>query len=373
MDTSCSEAEEASGQLSLSLVSYGSDIEDVDASVAAIDNQCSDTLVPPCVGDTTQGTSSISSTSISEEEELIAEVASQLGLSGVSYDKLDQLSMALEKMRASQRKYIRRKTIWDAIVTVAKTSNRLPAQTAQKVTTALDHIGLLDFVTSTDIDSNNGIFGLSERDLKESLPIDLTALDIKCLREAVEEEISLGHQRMLSLSGRYTDILSKVSGPVVSHTCNSAEQKNTHELLSLCQDLNHEICVNEKSLEELDDVSSTLAKVKIENFNHINSLRLNAFESKCKILKTHVKSLNDQIVNGIYLEDKHLIDAFTELKKNVDLLVTEAKSELSVLQQKNSGFEKLRGTHFDHIVSEYLDLKRKIAEKEFSLKTMNKR
>lgn len=94
----------------------------------------------------------------------------------------------------------------------------------------------------------------------------------------------------------------------------------------------------------------------------------------CELIYVHACSrlLNDQIINRIYLEDEHLIDAFTELKKNVDLFVTEAKSELSVLRKKNDDYEKLRGTHFDQLVAEYQDLKHKIEEKEYSLKNIMK-
>ncbi|XP_034249787.1 uncharacterized protein LOC117650449 [Thrips palmi] len=373
MDSSLSEPEEGTGRLSLSLVSYGSDIEEADSSITAAVNQSSDTLVPHAVGDVTVGLSSTPISSSSEEEEMIASVASQLGLSGVSHEKLEQLSFAMEKMRASQQKYIRLKTIWDAVVTVAKKPNRLPTQTAQKVNAALDHIGLLDYVVPNEVNSCDGVFGISEKHLEELIPIDLTALDIQHLREAVEEEICLDHQRLLSANKRYSDIMSKVSGPVACNTSNSAEQKNTHELLSLRQELDREICVNGTYLEELDNVSSNLLKVKIDSFKRINSNRVDAFQRRCEILKTHIRSLNDQIVNGIYLEDGHLVDAFTELRKNVDMLVTEAKSELSALQKKNDDYEKLQGTHFDKILAEYQDLMQKISEKEYTLKNISKR
>lgn len=126
--------------------------------------------------------------------------------SGVSHNMLDQLACALEKMRASQQKYTRLKTIWDAVVSVARKPNKLPAQTAHKMNTALDHISLLDYVALTEVDSGDGVFGISNKHLEDWLPIDLTALDIKHLREAVEEEISLVHERLLAAKKRHTGI-----------------------------------------------------------------------------------------------------------------------------------------------------------------------
>lgn len=83
MDSSFSEAEEGTGRLSLSLVSYGSDIGEADSSITSVTNQSSDTLTPYVKGDVTQGASYSTSTSSSEEDDLIASVASQLGLSGL--------------------------------------------------------------------------------------------------------------------------------------------------------------------------------------------------------------------------------------------------------------------------------------------------
>lgn len=87
----------------------------------------------------------------------------------------------------------------------------------------------------------------------------------------------------------FVDILSQISGPVVHSTSNSAELKNTHELLSLRQDLDREIGVHETCLEELDNVLSSLAKVKIESFNGINTNRVNTYESRCETLKSHIQ------------------------------------------------------------------------------------
>ena len=87
-------------------------------------------------------------------------------------------------------------------------------------------------------------------------------------------------------------------------------------------------------------------------------------------LMFYSRHLNTLILHQTYLEDPHLIEAFTKLKSTLDLAVDEAKSQLSQLKKKEADFDKLSGTHFDQLVKEYNELRNQIAEKEYALKSL---
>ncbi|KAJ1529515.1 hypothetical protein ONE63_006288 [Megalurothrips usitatus] len=368
MDSSCSEVGDGSARLSLSLVSYGSDDEDVDP-IIAISNRSSETLMPDLHIDVSQPTGCTLPSS-ADENEFIMCVAEQLGLSGVSPGKLNQLSFAVERMEAAQQKYIRSKLLLDSVANVSKAPSKLPSQTSQRVNKVLDHITLLDYAAPCHPDITEGIFGISSEHLAEHLPNELTATDYKHLKEAVETELAIKHEKLVLLSKRSTDILSKASGPAIGIFGNHAEKNSTHELLSLQKDLNCEISINEKLLEDMDKILSAQVKLKLESFYHINLSRVQLYNNRCEVLKNDIRVLNDKISNGIYLEDEHLINAHTVLKKSLDVAVTEAKLKLSEYQKKEAEYNKLRGTHFDRLVREYCDLKEKIAQKEYALNNL---
>lgn len=131
--------------------------------------------------------------------------------SGISEEKLDHLTSAYERMKASQLKYLQSKMIFDAIVDVARTPSDLPPETAERVQQALDHLSLTDFVAPvyTDCpDGTDGIFGISKKHLEEFLPCELSAIDIKRLQEAMEKKIVLKHQKLVALSKRHAGNLS---------------------------------------------------------------------------------------------------------------------------------------------------------------------
>ncbi|XP_026284508.1 uncharacterized protein LOC113210609 [Frankliniella occidentalis] len=356
------------GRLSLSLVSYGTDEEDVD-SITAVENS-SDTLIPDILTDSTQKVGHVAVTTFTDEEDLISSIASQLGLSGVTSEKLKEISFALEKMKISQQKFLQSKFILSAVLNIAKAPSKLPQQTVLRINQVINHISLMDYVSPSDLDSTDGMFGLSQNYLVEHLPIELTAVDIKNIQEAVADDIALKFQKLKEMDIKYSDIMSKFSGSGSFVNSNCIEQNSTQELLSLRQDLDHEISVNESYLMESDKILTSLAKLKIEAFDCTSSNKVKHFSEKSDVLKSEIQSLNKQIINGLYHEDQHLIDAYTHLKRNLDLAVNEAKSRLVHLQKKDAEYQKLRGTHFDRLVKEYNDLKSQIAQKEYALNTL---
>lgn len=67
------------------------------------------------------------------------------------------------------------------------------------------------------------------------------------------------------------------------------EQKSTHEMLSLRQKLDHEISMNHSLMRDFDDVLSLLTKLKLEDFDRANNDRIEAYQSRCALLKIQVQ------------------------------------------------------------------------------------
>lgn len=87
----------------------------------------------------------------------------------------------------------------------------------------------------------------------------------------------------------FLDMMEKIYGSAGQENGIRAEQSHTHELISLRSDLDSEIALNKKYIEQLDGTLSKLSKLKLETVNHYNKSRVNNFQKRCETLKIQIR------------------------------------------------------------------------------------
>lgn len=119
-------------------------------------------------------------------------------------------------------------------------------------------------------------------------------------------------------------------------------------------------------LEKILAFSHTCDKIR-----EVVTINLDWLEKRCSLLHLKLRILELRISQAFYCEEPHQIEALKLLEDILKEKLSELKTELQKLQALTTQYNMLKGTEYDAVHHQYIDVLRKLKEQAWTLNQMS--